>query len=287
MHLARREEEGMQEQTEQATYTHGHHSSVLRSHTWRTARNSAAFLLPHVRPDMAILDVGCGPGTITVDLASHVPHGRVVGLERAAAVLEQARALAADRGVGNVEFEEGDANALRYPDDTFDIVFCHQVLQHVKDPVGVLREMRRVTKPGGLVAARESDYGAFSWYPEVAGMEEWQALYRKLAARNGGQPDAGRMVHAWAKRAGFAADCVTSSVSSWCYSTSEQVSWWSGLWAERTVASSFADSAVESGLATREQLAQVADTWRRWGREDDAWFSVPSGEILCSVHKAG
>ncbi|KAG8410419.1 hypothetical protein J3458_017743 [Metarhizium acridum] len=267
--------------TEAATYTHGHHASVLRSHTWRTALNSAGFLLPHIKPHMTILDIGCGPGTITVDLAGHVPEGRVIGLERAAKVLEQARALAADKGVENIEFTEGDANSLSYPDDTFDIVFCHQVLQHVKDPVGILREMRRVAKPGGIVAARESDYGAFTWYPEVAGMKEWQSLYRKLAAHNGGEPDAGRMVHVWAKQAGFAADSITSTVSSWCYSTCEEVAWWSGLWAERTVASSFADTAIESGIATRDQLAEVAETWRRWGNEDDAWFSVPSGEVLC------
>ena len=51
-------------------YTHGHHESVLRSHRWRTAANSCAYLLPHLRPDMSLLDVGCGPGTITADLPS-------------------------------------------------------------------------------------------------------------------------------------------------------------------------------------------------------------------------
>ncbi|TWU70584.1 hypothetical protein ED733_000837 [Metarhizium rileyi] len=269
------------EKTEAATYTHGHHESVLRSHTWRTALNSAGFLLPHIKPDMKILDIGCGPGTITVDLAGYVPDGRVVGLERAAKVLDQARALASGKGVENIEFTEGDANSLSYPDDTFDIVFCHQVLQHVKDPVGILREMRRVARPGGIVAARESDYGSFAWYPEVAGMEQWQSLYRTLATHNGGEPDAGRMVHVWAKQAGFAADAITSTVSSWCYSTSEEIAWWSGLWAERTVASSFADTAVESRIATQDELAEVAETWRRWGSEEDAWFSVPSGEVLC------
>jgi ubiquinone/menaquinone biosynthesis C-methylase UbiE len=230
---------------------------------------------------MTILDIGCGPGTITVDLATYVPEGRVVGLERAGAVLGQARALAAERGVENIEFVEGDANSLTYADNTFDVVVCHQVLQHVKDPVGILREMRRVAKSGGIVAARESDYGSFTWYPEVEGMEEWKSLYIKLAAHNGGEPNAGRMMHVWAKQAGFAAGSVTSTVSSWCYSTPEEVAWWSGLWAERTVASSFADTAIESKIATKEKLEEVAQTWKRWGGEEDAWFSVPSGEILC------
>jgi hypothetical protein len=55
-----------------ATYTHGHHESVLRSHAWRTVENSAAYLVPHLRPGLSLLDVGSGPGTITVDLAERL-----------------------------------------------------------------------------------------------------------------------------------------------------------------------------------------------------------------------
>ena len=64
-----------------STYTHGHHESVLRSHRTRTAANSAAHLLPHLSPGMRLLDIGCGPGTITVDLAARVSPGRVTALE--------------------------------------------------------------------------------------------------------------------------------------------------------------------------------------------------------------
>lgn len=271
----------MQAKSETATYTHGHHASVLRSHAWRTAANSAGYLVPHLEPAMTVLDVGCGPGTITVDLAELVPRGRVTGLERGGEVLEQARALAAQRGVSNVDFVVGDANSLAFADDSFDVVVCHQVLQHVRDPVGVLREMRRVAKPGGLVAARESDYAGFAWFPAAAGLDEWRALYRRVATANGGEPDAGRMVHAWARAAGFGAGEVACSASSWCYSTRDEVAWWSGLWAERTVASAFAATAAEHGLATGEELERVAAAWRRWGEAEDAWFAVPSGEVLC------
>ena len=137
-------------------YTHGHHESVLRSHRWRTAENSAAYLLPHLRPGLDLLDVGCGPGTITLDLA----RARRAGPGRSAStrnadVLRAATADAADAGLTNVTFEVGDAYALAFDDDRFDVVHAHQVLQHLADPVAALAEMARVRRPAGIVAARD------------------------------------------------------------------------------------------------------------------------------------
>ncbi|MFC8195434.1 methyltransferase domain-containing protein [Streptomyces sp. NPDC057298] len=264
---------------ETAVYTHGHHESVLRSHTWRTAENSAAYLLGSLKPHMRILDIGCGPGTITADLAELVPDGHVTGVDHAPGILDLARATAAERGLRNVEFAVADVHALDRPDDTFCVVHAHQVLQHVGDPVQALREMYRVTKPGGFVAVRDSDYAAMTWYPPSRGMDDWLDLYRRVARANGGEPDAGRRLKSWALEAGF--EDVTASSSTWCYSTAEERAWWSGLWADRTVASAYADRATEGGHATAEQLHAVADAWREWGRQEDAWFSVLHGEILC------
>ena len=88
------------------TYTHGHHESVLRSHRWRTVDNSAAYVAPHFAAGARVLDVGCGPGTITVDIARRVAPGTVVGIDASADVIEQARHDAAAAGVENVEFRD-------------------------------------------------------------------------------------------------------------------------------------------------------------------------------------
>ncbi|WP_050514868.1 methyltransferase domain-containing protein [Streptomyces rimosus] len=272
-----------QEHHESAVYTHGHHESVLRSHTWRTAANSAAYLLGTLRPHMEILDIGCGPGTITADLAALVPDGRVTGLERAPEVLEQARATAEGRGLSNVRFVTGDVHALDFPAASFCVTHAHQVLQHVGDPVRALREMRRVTKPGGVVAVRDADYAAMTWYPAVQGLDGWLDLYHRVARANGGEPDAGRRLRAWAREAGFADDAITSTASAWSYATPEERAWWSGLWADRTVASSYARLAVDGGHATEYELRRIADAWREWGAREDAWFGVLHGEILCRV----
>ncbi|RCG21270.1 methyltransferase domain-containing protein [Streptomyces diacarni] len=266
---------------ETAVYTHGHHESVLRSHRWRTADNSAAYLLGALRPDHRVLDVGCGPGTITADLATLVPQGTVTGLDAAEGVLAQARETAAERGVSNTEFTTGDVHALHFPDDSFEVVHAHQTLQHVGDPVTALREMRRVCAPGGVVAARDADYGGMFWYPQVPGMDEWLDLYRRVARANGGEPDAGRRLHAWARQAGFADVEITTGT--WCFASPAERAWWSGLWADRTVDSRYATVAVESGLATRQELRRVAEAWRAWGAEEDGWFTVVHGEILCHV----
>lgn len=261
-------------------YLHGHHDSVLRSHRWRTAANSAAHLLPHLRPGMSLLDVGCGPGTVTVDLARAVAPGRVVGVDAAGGILDEARTHAAEAGVGNVAFEVGDVYALPFPGASFEVVHAHQLLQHLTDPVAALAEMRRVTRPGGLVSVRDSDYGGFTWYPQSPGLDEWRVLYREVAAALGAQADAGRRLSSWVRSAGFAPNGTTVGAGTWCYATPEERAWWAGLWAERCVSSDFARQAIAHGLADEVALEQLAEAWREWGAAPDGWFVVLHGEVL-------
>ncbi len=260
-------------------YTHGHHESVLRSHRWRTAANSAAYLLPSLRQGQAVLDVGCGPGTITLDLARTVAPGFVLGVDQAEEPLEAARAQAAAEGLTSVRFEVGDVYALDVPDDSFDVVHAHQVLQHLADPVRALREMRRVCRPGGLVAARDADYAAMTWHPADERLQRWLQLYSDVTRGNAGEPDAGRRLRSWALAAGFPE--VTSSASAWCFADAPDRRWWSALWADRVTVSRLAEQAVDRGLATREDLAELAEAWHDWAAHDDAWFAVLHGEICC------
>ncbi|MFG3438257.1 class I SAM-dependent methyltransferase [Nonomuraea sp. NPDC047897] len=260
-----------------AVYTHGHHESVLRSHRWRTAGNSAAYLLPHLLPHMSVLDVGSGPGTITADLATLVRH--VTASEVTAEALELARAEVTARKLANVDFAVADVQALHFADDTFCVVHAHQVLQHVGDPVAALREMRRVTKPGGIVAARDSDYAAFAWYPRLPALDDWMELYQRMARGNGGEPDAGRRLLSWARAAGF--DDVTATASVWCFATPEDRAWWGDMWAERVLRSQMARQALDRGAATEEDLLRMSEGWREWAAAGDGWMSITHGEVLC------
>ena len=254
-------------------YTHGHAESVLRSHRSRTAANSAAYLLPHLTAGQCLLDVGSGPGTITADLAAIV--GEVVALE----VSDEAAALTR-AGAPGVDVRVGDVHALPFDDGRFDVVHAHQVLQHVADPVRALREMARVTRNGGVVAARDSDYATFAWWPRPPELDRWLELYAAAARSNGGEPDAGRRLLSWAHAAGLTD--VTASSSTWCYATPETREWWGSMWADRIVGSALAEQLVREGRATTDELTAIADAWRRWAADPDGWFSVHHGEVLCN-----
>lgn len=262
-----------------ATYTHGHHESVLRSHRWRTAENSAAYLLPHLKSGDTILDVGCGPGTITADLARRTSPGRVTALEITEAALNLAKAEIAGRRLNNVDFTVGDVHDLDFADHTFDVVHAHQVLQHLADPVAALREMRRVTKPGGVIAVRDSDYAAFTWFPESPALDQWLALYQTVARANGGEPDAGRRLLSWAHAAGLSD--ITPTASTWCFATPEDRAWWGHMWADRIVKSDMATQARATESATEEDLQRISRAWRTWAADNDGWFALLHGELIC------
>ncbi len=266
-------------------YLHGHAPSVVASHGARTAENSAAYLLPHLQPGQRLLDVGCGPGSVTLDLAQRVAPGEVVGVDSSEQVVQQARAAAREAGDESTTFEVADAFALPFEDDSVDVVHAHQVLQHVADPVGLLREMARVTRPGGIVAARDADYEAMTWAPAHPGLTRWLELYRAAARGTGAEPDAGRHLLGWARAAGLTD--VSASASVWCYADDEAREWWGGQWQRRAVESGFRDEVLGQGLADEADIAEVVEGWRSWTGSPDGWFVVVHGEVLARCDTRG
>lgn len=260
-------------------YTHGHHDSVLRSHRWRTADNSAGYLLGHLRPGMSLLDVGCGPGTITCDLARRLSPGRVVGIDSSPSVIAEATVVGA--GIPSLTFEVGDLFALGFEDATFDAVHAHQVLQHVGNPVAALTEMRRVCRRGGIVAVRDSDYPAMRYFPDDPRMAAALDAYGALTRVNGANWDAGRRLLHWALEVGFSS--LVPSASTWCFATPEDRAWWGGLWADRFTQSALAEQLLAHRMATPEDLSSFAAAYRQWAAAPDGWFAVLHGEVVGTV----
>lgn len=258
-------------------YMHGHHSSVVTSHARRTAENSVAYLLPHLREGMSLLDVGCGPGTITVDLAERVAPGRVVGIDTSAVALELARAVAEQRNV-TVDFREGDAYALTAADGEYDVVHAHQILHHLARPVDAIREFARVAGADGVVALREVDYEGVYWWPVIPALDEWLAVFLAVGRAGGGEPSAGRRLLAWSQEAGLAD--IRPSSSLWLFATPEDRAWWGDSWAQRATESDFAHNALQLGVTDRAGLERIAEGWRAWAAAPDGWLSMPHAEIL-------
>jgi 2-polyprenyl-3-methyl-5-hydroxy-6-metoxy-1,4-benzoquinol methylase len=259
------------------TYQHGHHASVVASHAKRTAEKEASFFLPLLRPGMRLLDVGCGPGSITAGLARRVDPGETIGIDASAEVIDTARSSARDSGL-NLRFEIANIYAPGFATASFDAVFAHQVLQHLRQPVEALRRMRALLKPGGVVGARDVDWGSTTFYPENSGMRRFLTLYYELAHRNGGEPNAGRHLPHWFREAGFAETRVTTSTMSFTDPAAARE--WGETYAERTLHSAVAEKALQFALATRSDLAEIAAAWRAWGEYPDAFFCFSQTEVV-------
>jgi ubiquinone/menaquinone biosynthesis C-methylase UbiE len=249
-------------------YTHGHAPAVVRQHAQRTAGEAAAFLLPHLRPDMRLLDVGCGPGSITRGLAEHLPAGQVVGLDLSRETLESARRDAAARGLMNLRYEEGSVYELSFPDGAFDVAYAHQVLQHLRERGLALSEMLRVVKPGGVVAVREVDWSTVAYFPRDPWIDRFIEVHLRTWYRNGGEPQVGRQLRALFNAAGVASLEITASV--WCYATRDETVEWGESYADRLLTSPMGERPVEYGYATRSDIEAMAAALRAWGSHPDA-----------------
>jgi SAM-dependent methyltransferase len=242
----------------------------VRQHGQRTAAEAAAFIVDDLHSGMRVLDVGCGPGSITRGLAEIVGPGEAVGLDASADVLAVARSEAATRGVANLRFEQGDAYELPFADDTFDVVFAHQVLQHLREPAAALREMLRVVKPGGLVAVRDVDWGTVAYWPADPWLDRFIDMHLKTWRRNGGDPAMGRQLRALFNAADVIDVRVTSST--WCYATPRETEEWGDSYAARILTSPMGSRAVEYGYASPADLDAMAHAFRSWARTRDAFW---------------
>ncbi|MDH3540929.1 MAG: methyltransferase domain-containing protein [Acidimicrobiia bacterium] len=253
-------------------YTHSQQPVVLASYGSRTAEEAAAFLLSHLKPGMRVLDIGCGPGSITLGLARYVAPAETVGIDQSAEALDVARSLTREQNVGNVRFQRASVYELPFGDATFDVVYGHQILQHLADPVTALTEARRVLRSGGYLAVRDADYGTMTHYPQDPMLDRWLETYHQIARSNGGEPDAGRRLMEWVRAAGF--EHLHATAATWLYATPEQRHAWAELWAGRQLQES-RDNQVYG-----QDRDEIIAAFQRWAAQPNGWFAFIHGEVL-------
>ena len=184
-------------------YAPGHSKTALDFMRIRSGESHAGFFVPFLGSGNRLLDCGCGPGTITVDLAALVAPGHVIGIDQQAEQLAGAKALAASRGLTNVRFEQADVYALPFEDASFDRVFSNALVEHLADPSRGLVEIRRVIRPGGMIGVSVPDWGGLVIGPPEAGMDDVAERYRLVQRRGGGDMHRGRSLGRLLSSAGF------------------------------------------------------------------------------------
>lgn len=252
-------------------YTLGYGQDIVRAFSSRKGAREAAFFLPYLAPGMRLLDCGCGPGTITVELAAHVSPGEVVGIDLAGEQFTAGRALADDRGLANVTFEVGNIYDLEYAEESFDAVFAHGVLYHLAEPERAIAEMRRVLKSGGLLGIRDSDEGGTLFTPTGELMERAFRAVLSAQASHGAQPYFGRRQRSLLREAGFEVLQVSASYD--CYATERETRGFGKVLAELILQPHIADAVVSTGSATRAEVAELSAAALAWGEDPDAFWA--------------
>lgn len=234
----------------------------------RTAERNAAFLLPHLKPGMRLLDVGCGGGSITLGLARAVAPGETVGIDLSGPSIEHARELASTQGVASVRFEAGDAAKLPFEDGSFDAVFAHAVLQHVEDPSKVARELRRVLRPCGVIAVADADLDSSLVAPENDALRRSTEILRRTRRH----PQVGRQLRALLHGAGF--ERVQGSVTAGARGDALGVKLDGDFYARYFAAEPFIEHAVARGWSTRQEMLEIASAWQAWSTDPGAFSAA-------------
>lgn len=238
----------------------------------RTADVHGAFFLSYLRSGMNVLDCGCGPGTITAGLAQTVSPGQVIGVDLEKSQLELARANAANLGLTNASFECCDVYELPYEENKFDAVFSHAMLEHLRDPLAVLTEMRRVLKPGGLVGIRCIDLAATLISPTDATLSKAFDIWLKYRQHCGGDPFMGRRLRALLREVGFAETVGSASSETWGTPHLAQTIM-SALMDEFT-GPKIAKTAIQLGWADEAQVKRTVNALKAWGDHPDAFMAI-------------
>ncbi|EON95697.1 putative methyltransferase- family protein [Phaeoacremonium minimum UCRPA7] len=272
-------------------YARGHSDFTIATQQRRTAEKDAGFLLPHIKKTDRILDVGCGPGTITVGLAKYASEGSTIGIDISTEVLQKAKNAAADAnmpndGPGSLIFQEGNIlEGLAYPDDTFDVIFSSQVLGHFPPPEMPLRaliEMRRLLKPGGVLASR--DAAASHSYPKSLELDRLYNQNQFRASRKG-KPEAdptGTIMPTLYRRAGFEADGgkVRIGAGAWVVSGAETRKWLAWRIAgQLQPGDPFRQTWLDAGIP-EEEIEQAVSAVKQWAETEDAWSVSVQCEML-------
>ena len=239
---------------------------------------AGAFLAPLLRAGMRLVDCGCGPGSITADLAQAVAPGETIGIDRPESAVMDGRALARERGIANLVFLATSVYQLPYADGSFDAAFACALLQHLASPLAALKETRRVLRPGGVIGIVDGSSTITFRHPTSPLLETWDKLRVLQREHNTGRSSDALQLRALLREAGFARTKASG------YMATEAGPPAGSPEETRRVAQNhlirlhgvLGGLAVAQGWATRAELEQMAEALIAWGEAPDAFYARPS-----------
>ena len=258
----------------------GYSEEMIQSLMRRTADTYAAYLLPHLKPGMRALDVGCGPGNISVGLAQAVDPGTLYGIDREESQVELARAVAASQQQENAVFQVGDATDLPFEDGFFDVAHCHDLLMHVPDIQVVLAEVKRVLKPGGVIGCREMICQSCFTHPQFGVMRQAWEMFEDMIATDGGHPQMGKDLKTQLAQAGFSVARISASFD--IYNTPEEIDFIYGIALQWFLSPEMRETALGYGASTTELAEAIGAAYGRWKDDPGALCALAFGEAVAS-----
>ena len=256
----------------------GFSEEMLESLRRYTAEASAAYLLPHLRPGLRILDFGCGPGTISVGLAKAVAPGELHGIDMEESQVELARAVSKANGQDNAVFHTGDVTGMPFEDDSFDVAHCHNVLMHIPDTAAVLAEVKRVLKPGGIIGCREMICESSFTHPDFGVIRKAWDMFEDLLAADEGHPQMGKELKGHLVEAGFTNVRATGSVD--VHSTPADVEFIYGFANQWFLSPEITEAAIKYGATTPELCNNIRTAYDRWKDHPAAICALVFGEAV-------
>ena len=261
-------------------YTTGYNEAYIEFLSRRGLGSHGAHLLPYLKPGLRVLDFGCGPGTLTIDLARMVEPGEVHGVDMEASQVELANSSAEAGGLHNVTFHVGDATDLPFDDDSFDIAHCHSVLMFVPDTRSLLTEVMRVLKPGGIISSRETIIESSFLEPAFYNLSDLWELYSNFVRFDDGHPEMGKEMKDHLLKAGFLD--IRASASFNVFNSTEEVAFFRDFVVGWFLSDEIVDAAVEYGAGSRRQFDDVRRALEQWKGHPSAFGAIAYGEAIAS-----
>jgi ubiquinone/menaquinone biosynthesis C-methylase UbiE len=258
-------------------YQCGYKDYMINMIKQRTVENEAKFLLPYLRDDTRLLDCGCGPGSVTVGFAKYITKGEIVGIDIEPSQVEMTKKLAADLGIKNISLQVADIHNLPFPDNSFDIVFAHMVIVHLPEYRKAIREVKRVLKPGGIIAVRDPVFKEPIIYPDTPEILEIWNFRIKMPSIDGADFNLGKKMRSILVSEGFNNVSATASINS--YGDKKSFDKYKKFVVGELTDAEYVKKALASGMVTKEKLQHYIDVWTDFCNNPEAFVGV----VMCEA----